>query len=185
MLGASNIRWILRDTLAILVWHAVFSSLWNTFKALKDMPAWPPGFFSQIVKLQFTIFISLTYVACLFGKHATPVTGTLVANGPSPTALMFCHASSRLPGFSICCPHSGKRGKCEAMNVWGKVCWCAQRLLGCCLDCCNGDREAVFIYPAHSCHCCVWSEFTEVRTLGRLGDLSNPKTLPTMQNVIA
>lgn len=53
----------------------------------------------------------------LFGKHATPVTGTLVANGPSPTALMFCHASSRLPGFSICCPHSGKRGKCEAMNV--------------------------------------------------------------------
>ncbi len=62
MLQASNIRQILQDTLAILVWHAVFSSLWNTFKALKDMPAGIPGFFSQVMQPQVPIFISLTSV---------------------------------------------------------------------------------------------------------------------------
>lgn len=62
--------------------------------------------------------------------------------------------------------------------------WRARRLPGCCQDCCNGDRDAVFIYPPPSCHCCVCSEFAELGALGTLGELSNPQTLPTMQNVI-
>lgn len=41
----------------------------------------------------------------------------------------------------------------------------------------------LFIQPPPSCHCCVWSEFAELRALGALGKLSNPQTLPTMQNV--
>lgn len=191
MPGASNIRRILRDTLAILVWHAVVSSLGNTFKALKDMPAWIPGFFSQVAQPQVNRFHSSDMcVACLFGKHVTPVRGTLVANGPSPPAfIIFCCASSRLPRFSICCPRSGEFSKCEAVNVWGKACMrlsahvdVLARTEATALLSCNGARDTVFIYPSPSCHCCVWSEFAE---LGTLGELSNPLTLPTMQNVTA
>lgn len=40
----------------------------------------------------------------------------------------------------------------------------------------------LFIHPP-SCHCCVWSASAELGALGALGKLSNPQTLPTMQNV--
>ncbi|KAK5618428.1 hypothetical protein CRENBAI_018462 [Crenichthys baileyi] len=87
MLEASNIRQILRDTLAILVWHAVFSSLSNTSIDLTDIPAWRPGFFFTGPATSGHHFdFSDIRDACLFGKHVTPVRGTLVANGPSPTA---------------------------------------------------------------------------------------------------
>lgn len=33
---------------------------------------------------------------------------------------------------------------------------------------CNGDRDTVFIYLSPSCHCCVWSVFTELRAMGHL-----------------
>lgn len=126
MLGASNIRQILRDTLATLVWHAVFSSLWNTFKALIDMPAWIPGFFSQVMQPQVTIFISLASVllVCLVNMlHLSEECWLLT--GQVQQHLLFSVAlspSSRLPRFSICFPRSGEYSKCEGVNVWGKAC---------------------------------------------------------------
>lgn len=129
MLGASNIRQILRDTLAILVWHAVFSSLWNTFKALKDMPAWIPGFFSQVMQPPVTVFISLTSVllVCLVNMlHLSEECRLLT--GQVQQHLLCCVAlspsSSRLSRFSICCPLSSEYSKCEVVNVWGIACVC-------------------------------------------------------------
>lgn len=190
MLGAGNIRQILRDTLAILVWHAVFSSLWNTFKALKDMPAWIPGFFSQVMQPQVTIFIPLTSVllVCL-GNMLHLSEECWLLTGQVQQHLLYSVAlspSSRLPRFSICCPRSSEYSKCEGVNVWGKACMClfahvlwayvdvlarsraeATGLLSGLLSC-NGDRDAVFIYLSPSCHCCVWSVFAELRAMGHL-----------------
>ncbi len=166
MLGASNIRQILRDTLAILVWHAVFSSLWNTFKALIDMPAWITGFFLQVMQPQVTIFIFLASVllVCLVNMlHLSEECWLLT--GQVQQDLLYSVAispSSRLPRFSICCPRSGEYSKCEGVNVWGRACASlfthvlhvdvlprtrAQRLLGCCLDCCLVmEIETLFLF---------------------------------------
>lgn len=189
MLEASNIRQILRDTLAILVWHAVFSSLWNTIKALIHMPAWIPGFFSQVMQPQVTIFISLTcaLLVCLvnmlhLSEECRLLTGQVQQHLLSSVALS---PSSRLSRLSICCPRSGEFSKCEGANVWGRrvrvcsrmsgaVCGCVRahthRLPGCLsgLPSCNGARDTVFIYPSPSCHCCVWSVFAELRAMGHL-----------------
>lgn len=190
MLEASNIRQILRDTLAILVWHAVFSSLWNTIKALIHMPAWIPGFFSQVMQPQVTIFISLTcaLLVCLvnmlhLSEECRLLTGQVQQHLLSSVALS---PSSRLSCLSICCPCSGEFSKCEGANVWGEARAClfthvrrcvrmcprahTHRLPGCLsgLPSCNGARDTVFIYPSPSCHCCVWSVFAELRAMGHL-----------------
>lgn len=187
MLGASNIRQILRDTLAILVWHAVFSSLWNTFKALIDMPAWIPGFFSQVMQPRVTIFVSRASVllVCLvnmlhLSEECWLLTGQVQHHLLCSVALS---PSSRLSRFSICCPRSGEYSKCEGVNVWGKACVCSCTVCGCVethttqteatgllsgLLSCNGDRDTVFIYLSPSCHCCVWSVFAELRAMGHL-----------------
>lgn len=118
MLGASNIRQILPDTLAILVWHAVFSSLWNTFKALKDMPAWLPGFFSQVGQPRFAVFAPrhALFVCLVNTLHLSQERRLLTGQ----VQLHLCRTSCCLSGFSICCPHISKYRKCEAANVWGK-----------------------------------------------------------------
>lgn len=197
MPGVRNIRWILRDTLAILVWHAVFSSLGNTFKA-------PQRYASLDTRLLVTGRATLSHrfhssdmcVACLFGKHVTPVTGMPVANGPSPKHLLYsvvllC-ASLVFPSAALAAVNavSVKQQMCEKTRVclfthvlYVDVLACAKAtalLSG--WQSCNGARDTVFIYPCPSCHCCVWREFAE---LGTLGELSNPLTLPTMQNVTA
>lgn len=110
MLGASNIRQILRDTLAAAVWHAAFSFLRNTFNGRKDMPAWMAGFFFAGRTFRF----SDMRAACLFGKHAPPVGGMPVANGPGPAAfplLLACFSPAR--SLHLLPEH----GKCEGANV--------------------------------------------------------------------
>lgn len=124
-------------------------------------------------------------VACLFGKHVTPVIGMLVANGPSPTAFIIflwrfplLLTSLVFPSVALAAANtvSVKERMCEAKRacicscMWS--CWHvrAQRLLGCCLDCClvmEIDTLFLFILPL-SCHCCVWSEFVELRAMGPL-----------------
>lgn len=166
MLGASNIRQILRDTLAIVVWHAVFSSLWNTFKARIDMPAWIPDFYSQVTQPQVTIFISLTSVLliCLVNMlHLSEECWLLTARVQQHLlSSVTLSPSSRLSRFSICCPRSVEYSKCEGVNVWEKGCKClfahalrvntqactrTQRLLGCCLDCCLVmEIETLFLF---------------------------------------
>lgn len=121
MLGESNIRQILRDALAILVWHALFSSLWNTIKALKDMPAWLPGFFSQVRQPRFTVFAlgrCLSFVCLVNTPHLSQQRWLL----PGQVQLHLCPTSSCLLGFSICCPHISKYRRCEAVNVQGNAC---------------------------------------------------------------
>lgn len=148
MPGVRNIRWILRDTLAILVWHAVFSSLGNTFKA-------PQRYASLDTRLLFTGRATSSHrfhssdmcVACLFGKHVTPVTGMPVANGPSPKHLLYsvvllC-ASLLFPSAALAAVNavSVKQQMCEKTRVclfthvlYVDMCWRVQRLLRCCLD---------------------------------------------------
>lgn len=118
MLGASNIRQILRDTLAILVWHAVFSSLRNTFKALKDMPAWLPGFFSQVGQPRFAVFARrrVLFVCLVNTLHLSQERRLLTGQ----VQLRLCRTSSCLPAFSICSRVS-KYTKCEAANVRGEA----------------------------------------------------------------
>lgn len=120
MLGAGNIRRILPDAAAILVWHAVFSALWNAFKALKDMPAWPPGFFSQVSQPRFAVFAlrHALFVCLVNTPHLSQERWLLTGQVP----LHLGRTSSCLPGFSICCPHISKYRKCEAVNVRGKAC---------------------------------------------------------------
>lgn len=120
MLGASNIRQILRDTLAILVWHAVFSSLWNAFKALKDMPAWLPGFFSQVGQPQFTVFAlcRVLFVCLVNTLHLSQERWLLTGQ----VQLHLCRTSSCLPAFPICCPHVRRHSKREAASVRGQAC---------------------------------------------------------------
>lgn len=125
MLGAGNIRRILPDAAAILVWHAVFSALWNTFKALKDMPAWPPGFFSQVGQPRFAVFaLQRALFVCLVNTpHLSQERWLLTGQVP----LHRCRTSCCRPGFSICCPHISEYRKCEAVNVWGKACAASAR----------------------------------------------------------
>lgn len=163
MLEASNIRHILWDTLAILVWHAVFSSLWNTFKALADMPTWIPDFFSQVMQPQVTIFISVTcaLLVCLVNMlHLSEARRLLTAQVQQHLlSSAVLSPSSRLSGFSICCPRSSEFSKCEGVNVWGAhvfvhacpaACGCVcMHTLGCSsgLLSCNRARDAVFSHP--------------------------------------
>lgn len=169
MLGASNIRRILPDTPAILVWHAVFSSLWNTFKAITDMPARTPGIFSQVLQHQVTVFTPRMCMplVCLVNMSHLSVTNL--------QHHLWSSASSRLfPSVALTAARTG------SVKVWGDVCVClsldveATGLLSGALTC-SEDRDTVFIYPSPSCHCCVWSEFAELRAT--LGELSNPPTL--------
>lgn len=84
--GASNTRLILPDAGAILVWHAVFSSLRNTSKAPQRCAssattAAPFHRCGGGAAASAQRFRPPTRLVCLFGKQAAPVAGTPVANG--------------------------------------------------------------------------------------------------------
>ena len=173
MLGASNIRQILRDTLAILVWHADFSSLWNTFKALVDVPAWIAGFFSQVMQPQVAISISLTCVllVCLVNMlHLSEECWLLTGQVQHHLLSSVWHfplllASLALPSVALATVNavSVKEWMCEGKRarVDGWVCTCARRLLGCCLDRCSVmETETLFLFiraPAVTVVSGVWS----------------------------
>lgn len=138
--------------------------------------------------------------ACLFGKHVTPVRGMLVANGPSPTAfIIFLRrfplllASLVFPSVALAAVTtvSVKEQMCEekracvCSSMW--IFWQSAEATGLLsgLLSRNGDRHTVFIYPSPqlSLLCLEWVRWTQ--GYGTLGELSNPLTLPTMQNVTA
>lgn len=141
------------------------------------MPAWTPGIFSQVLQHQVAVFTPRTCVplVCLVNmSHLS------VANLQQH---LWSSAPSRLfPSVALAVART------VSVKVWGDVCMCLSLdaeatgwLSG--LLSCSEDRDTVFIYPSPSCHCCVWSEFAELRAT--LGELSNPPTLQTMQNATA
>lgn len=161
------------------------------------MPAWIPGFFSQVVQLQVIVFTALTCVllVCLvnmlhLSQERRLLTGQ-VQQHLLYSVVLLC-ASLVFPSAALAAVNavSVKQQMCEKTRLclfthvlYVDVLACAKAtalLSG--WQSCNGARDTVFIYPCPSCHCCVWREFVE---LGTLGELSNPLTLPTMQNVRA
>lgn len=142
---------------------------------------------SRNFKSPFSLLLTCVLLVCLVNTlHLSEERP--VANGPSPEAfIIFCCTSSRLPHFlfffSICCPVAAvnpvsvKQWMCEERRAWclsAHVPYVdvlartqATALLSALLSC-NGARDAVFIYPPtlSSCHCCVWSEFAELRGSG-------------------
>lgn len=130
----------------------------------------------------------------------------LVANGPSPTAfIMFCATFPLLltslvfPSVALAAADtvSVKEWMCEKK----RACVClsmhplyvdvftrtnAQRLLGCCLD--FGlvmEIETLFLFIPPPAVTVVSGAVRWTQGYGTLGKLSNPLTLPTMQNVTA
>lgn len=84
------------------------------------MPAWPPGVFSQVGQPQFAVFaLQRALFVCLVNTpHLSQERRLLTGQ----VQLHLYRTSSRLPGFSICCPNISKYRKCEAVNVRGDAC---------------------------------------------------------------